>query len=252
MITKHFHALKLRIDMFDDDIELFDVLRRAVIAGDLSSSGDKHVLARVDPTAHTHLARRQNSDQSRTLTINHLRKTVYSSYTKDVYEELTEYLRKALSMAALVGFDSGRLVGEHSTKMDIRAVLQLGSWEKLCEELSANVFQSLESERSTPSLLRKMKSKLALTVDNTLIDAALPYLEARHLLVHADGAMNDDFRQKYPSVNEQNGKVLVNYQFVKQLRSTVLDLAEAFDRELVAKNLVADGHMHLAAAPNQV
>ncbi|WP_136440735.1 hypothetical protein [Pacificoceanicola onchidii] len=246
MITKHFHALQRRIDMFDDDLELFDVLRRSVLGGDLSDENDACILSRVDPAAHTHLSRRQNSDHNRLLTINHLRKTVYTSYTKDIYEELTEYLRRILTMAALVGFDGGRLVGEHSAKMDIRTVLQLGSWEKLCEELSANVFQSLEAERSTPALLRKMRTKLDLAFDEALIDAALPYLEARHLLVHVDGAINQDFRNKYPTVTEQNGKVLVNYQFVRSLRDAVLALADAFDRELVAKGLVADGHMHLA------
>ena len=99
-----------------------------------------------------------------------------------------------------------------------------------------------------------MRTKLDLAFDEALVDAALPYLEARHLLLHADCAINEDYRHMYPTVAEQIGRVLIKYQFVRSLRNAVLALADAFHRDLVAMGLVADGHMHLApqAAPSLV
>lgn len=249
MLTKHLHTALARIDKFDDDIEAIDVLRRSVLAGDLTDATGDNVLSRVDPETHTHLVRRRNSDHSRLLVMNHLRKTIYSAYAKDLYEETTHYLRGILGMAALVGFDSGRLIGEHSAKMDARSLLKLGSWEAVCQEVSASVFQSLEAERSTPQLLRKIRTKLSLNVDEVLINNALPYLEARHLLVHADGAVNDDYRAKYPGIPESNEKLWLNYQFVRTMRSAVLNLLQSFDAEVIAKNLVPEGHMHMAPNP---
>ena len=89
MTTKPFYAFKMRIDKFDDDIEFIDVLRDSVKNGDLSPQGGNLVFSRVQEDRHTHLARRNNSDHSRKLVVNHLRKSVYSSYVKDIYEELT-------------------------------------------------------------------------------------------------------------------------------------------------------------------
>lgn len=63
--SKAYHAFTQKLSYFDDDLELMDVLHKAVISGDLTDQGSQHVLKHVDPAEHTHIARRKNSDGSR-------------------------------------------------------------------------------------------------------------------------------------------------------------------------------------------
>lgn len=238
MRTKAFHAFESKIHYFDDDIELIDVLRLGIISGELTEEGTNNVLKKVDPDKHSHLSRRQNSDGSRKLIISHLRTTVYSAYIKDVYEEVTDYLRTILEQAAEKGFDAGRLIGEHNFKMDAKDVLETGGWEYVTQKIADSVFQALESEKSTLKLLEKVSNKLGLDVDKTLIDAALPYLEIRHLLVHADGKVSDEYKQKYPDIRLKNERVFINYVFLTRMRTAIKAMMEDFDKKVIANDVV--------------
>lgn len=242
MRTKALHAFESKMHYFDDDIELIDVLRLGVVAGDLTDKNSNHVLKNIAPEKHSHLSRRQNSDGSRKLIMTHLRATVYSAYIKDIYEEVTDYLRTILELAAEKGFEAGRLIGEHNFKIDAKDVLAAGSWGYVTQKIADSVFQALESEKSTLKLLEKFASKLGLEVDRSLIENALPYLEVRHLLVHADGKASDDYKKKYPDIRLKGERVFINYVFLTRMRAAVKTMMEAFDREIIAKNIVDVQH----------
>ena len=242
MRSKARHSFDTKVDYFLDDIELIDVLRTAVLEDDLADTNSQYVLARVDPQRHSHLKRRANSAGSRTLVTNHLRSTVYGSFVKDVYEEITHYLKTILKQAARSGFDGGRIIGDHSFTTDARALLRMGNWESVCEHVAESVFRALENERNTVRLLQKMSKKLGLEVPNHLIDELAPYLEVRHFLVHADGRANPDFQNTNTSfLYTSDGKVVVNYRFVIELQEKSQALIEAFDNAVIANNLLADG-----------
>jgi len=238
MRTKAYHAFEQKIIYFDDDIALIDVLRESVLKGDLTDAGSKFVLKNIDPIKHEHLKRRKNSEGSRKLLINHLRQTVYSSYVKDLYEEVTHYLRAILEKSAENGFDAGRIIGEHSTKFDAKAILAIGNWESVAKLIADSVFQALEAEKSTLKLFEKISNKLALGIDNNLIEAALPYLEVRHYLVHADGKAPDDFKHKYPGIPIKDGYFQLSYTFVSNLKNTTKALIKSYDEAVVAANLL--------------
>jgi hypothetical protein len=238
MRSKAYHAFTQKLSYFDDDIELMDVLYKSVTAGDLTDQASQHILKRVDPVQHTHIARRKNADGSRKIVITHLRSTIYSSYVKDIYEEVTHYLRTVLAQASKNGFNSGRLIGEHSFKIDAKSILALGDWNQVCQLVTDSVFQSLEAEKSTLKLLEKMANKLALNIDANLIAAALPYLEARHFLVHTDGKASEDYTTAYPQIQINNGYIALNFQFISNLRSTVKALVAEYDKEVIAGNLL--------------
>ena len=226
---------------FDDDIELVDVLRTAVTSGDLTDPATNHLMRHVDPARHTHIRRRRNTDGSRENTINHLRQSVYTSYLKDMYEEVTEYLRLILEQAARNGLSAGRVVGEHTFKLDAKAILELGSWDNVCRSLAESIFQNLEAERSTLHLLRKIPNKLGLDIPDALIDDALPYLEVRHALVHTDGRLSPDFVGKYPVIpRKSNGCVNLSFTLINEARTKIKALMEAYDAEVVAKNLLSE------------
>lgn len=87
-------------------------------------------------------------------------------------------------------------------------------------------------------LLEKVAKKLGLGVDKALITAALPYLEIRHLLVHADGKASDEYKQKYPTIRLKNDRVFINYVFLTRMRTAVKAMMEDFDKNVIAKDIV--------------
>ncbi|WLD98072.1 hypothetical protein PX860_06150 [Agrobacterium leguminum] len=241
--TVCFDAFKMRVAYFDDDIELVDILRNAIMSGDLTEAESKYVLKGLEPNKHPHLSRRKNSNGGRELIANHLRQTIYASYIKDIYEEVTEYLRVAMKLASERGLNSARLIGEHGFKVDARNLLELGNWDKVLSLVTETVFQNLEAERSTLRLLEKVASKLALDVDKNLITSALPYLEVRHFLVHTDGKVTSEFKAAHPHIKVNRERyVRLSLDFVADFRDAVVKLITDFDRAIIAADLLAPEH----------
>ncbi len=238
MQSKSYYAFKQKLSYFDDDIELIDAIRTSIISEDLTDPDGSCVIRKVDPARHSHLARRQNSVGSRRNVINHLRGTVYSSYIKDIYEEVTHYLRSILEQASLNRFDSGRIVGEHTFKIDAKKILELGSWESVCVYVTDSIFQSLESEKSTLKLVDKIARKLGLDISQQAIDDAVPYLEIRHFLVHSDGRLPYEFQQRNSNSRHTDGVVDLDYRLRSALRSKVNSLVSEFDAKVVTANLL--------------
>ena len=238
MRSKAFHAFEQKLIYFNDDLDTIDVLRTSVINNDLTDPTSKLVLKNIDPTKHKHLSRRKNADGSRLLIINHLRSTVYSSYVKDVYEEVTFYLKTILEKAAENGFDPGRIVGEHTFKIDATKILSSGNWKDMSKFVTESVFQSLESEKSTLKLLEKVSKKLNLSVDSSLIVAALPYLEIRHFLIHADGVLGHEFKLKFPHIHHRDGYVQLDLDFIENFRSSICSLIADYDAKIIDANLL--------------
>ena len=218
MGSKARQRFETRINYFLDDIELVDVLRESILHNDLTASTSKYVLSRVDPQQHHHLQRRMNTPGTRENVINHLRNTVYGSFVKDVYEEITHYLRTILQQCTQSGFDSDRIIGDHKIKVDARTILRMGNWATVCEYIATSLFQQLENERSTKKLLEKMCSKLDLSVPKCMIDNLMPYIEVRHFLVHTDGLVSVEFQRDNRQFNYTYGQVRMDYQFVSDFR----------------------------------
>ncbi|WP_182056882.1 hypothetical protein [Pantoea sp. ME81] len=240
MKSKAYHAFEQKISYFDDDVDLIDVLRDGILKGELNDPDSKYLIKNIDGSKHKHLSRRSNSDGSRELVINHLRTTLYSGYIKDVYEEVTHYLRMILIKSAENGFDSARIVGEHTCKLDAAKILSSGSWQGVSELVANSIFQSLESEQSTLKLIKKISDKLALNVDSTLINNALPYLEIRHFLIHADGRLTQDFINKNKKIKHKDRYVKLELELIKKLRLSVSALIKEFDSKVVSCNLLKE------------
>lgn len=238
MRTKAYHSFESKLYFFDDDIDLIEVIRLAILNGDLTDNASKYLFKHIDPEKHFHIKRRRNTTGGRQLLANHLRQTVYSSYVKDIYEEVTQYLKIILEKAAENGFDAGRLIGEHTIKLDAKMVLSAGTWPDVVRLITDSVFQSLEAEKSTLKLLEKVSTKLALGVDENLLKAALPYLEVRHFLVHVDGKIPAQFKKDYPQINIKGGHIRLDYKFVSALRIAVKNLVKDYDEKVIAANLL--------------
>lgn len=238
MTTKAYHAFSTKLEYFSDDIDLIDVLKTNVKVGNLN---DENNIFKEVKSRHMSLARRQNTSKSRELVINHLKQTVYSAYVKDIYEEVTHYLREILRNAAESGFESGRLIGEHSLKIDAQNILSQGNWESIVELITNSVFQTLENERSTKKLLESMNKKLNLNVDMNIIKKTIPYLEVRHFLVHSDGKIPIDFKTNNPFIQtNRKGYIILDYDFIKTFTLKVKTLIKQFDNNILSTQLLKD------------
>lgn len=244
MKTKAYVTFLNRVAHYDADLELVDVLKGIVRAGQLHNPDSEFLFDQVDGDRHPTLARRTPTDNGRTIAINHLRATVYSSYLKDLYEDVTAYLRSILRCAMENGLDPGRLIGEHEIKLKANRVLSTGNWDTLIGLVSSSVFRLLENERDTKGLLEKMSKKLNMEVDEDKISAALPFLEWRHFLVHADGVADEKFCQAYPTFRVKPGnRIPLRWARIQTARSAVMALIEEFDMKVVQHGVVSASQM---------
>lgn len=237
--SKSYKTFLSRISYYSDDLEIVDILITAVKNGKLGTSESEYIFDDINSNKHKKLSKRTNSDHSRILVIQHLRSTLFNSYIKEIYEELTNYLKFLLLEAAKNEIDIGRYIGEQNFSLKFKQILELENWDKLIEKLTADMFQSLENERSTIQLIKKIDKKLGLDIDKDTIDKAIPYLELRHKLVHCDGLLNNEFQNKYPNI-PHNSKNFVKLSFaqIEKARISITALVDEFDKKAEQKGFI--------------
>lgn len=210
MKSKGYKKFENRMNYFRTDVELVDVLSKNKEA----IKGIGIIFKKVTEDHHPLLYARQATTGSRKIVMSHLKKTVYVSFFKDMYEEVTEYIRYILYQASLQGATANRIIGEHTFKMGANDILSLATKNEIIKAVIDQVFQQLESERSTIELFQKTKNKLGLNIQQNLIDDAVPYMTCRHIFVHSDGKPNDEFKQKYQDIHlDDKGRIALNMDF---------------------------------------
>ena len=125
-------------------------------------------------------------------------------------------------------------------KMQANDVLRLATKEDVIKSVTDQVFQQLESERSTIELLRKTQNKPALNIAQELIDKAIPYLTCRHVFVHSDGKTDDEFKEKYPNIRlDSKGRIALDMEFLNGAYYSVNDLLKAYDAEMIRNHYIS-------------
>jgi hypothetical protein len=237
MKTKAYVRFLNRAAHFEADIELADAL--SLLVSQQNPGGNTKLLPTIDPARHPRLTIRKPNDHNRTLACKHLNSSIRASYIKDTYEELGHYITAILRGCALKGLDANRLVGDHRFSVDANALLFLGSWDAVLDHLSTELFRQIEKERSTPKLIAALGAKLNLRLDPAVIDAALPYLEMRHILVHRDGKVDREFAAKHPQLNLREGdEFSLKYSEITKARDTINALVAHIDERVVQNALV--------------
>lgn len=236
MKSKGYQKFATRLVYFREDMELADVL----FLNKEKIKSDNTIFMRVNTNKHPLLYGRDSTKGSRKNVMNHLRKSIFVSFLKEMYEEVTEYIRYILYQGSINGVDANRIVGDHNFKMQANEVLILTTKEDIIKTITNQVFQQLESERSTIELLKKTKNKLGLDIAQDLIDNAIPYLTCRHIFVHSDGKPNDDFKNLYPNITiDTKGRILLNMDFLNTAYLSVNELLKAYDNEMINRNYIS-------------
>lgn len=239
-MTKAYHAFITKINYFDYDIEFIDLIRR-------SSISDK-IFDEIDPSIHERLSKRdKNSSESKKQIKNHIANTLYSSYIKDVYEEVMLYFTKIIRY--VIESNSVKpemLIPNNEMKMTYREILRKNNFDALIEQITKDTFREIENKRDTTTILEEILKRLRINIPKKTLTDVLPYLEIRHLLVHNDGKIDNRFKSKYPDILKlnPNNKIDINIAFIMELKNKVVNLVKLYDNEIISKGLILKEHLH--------
>ena len=222
------------------DLEIMDILKQLCFEKVIFPQDDSSLFLSLDREKHRILSKRKVSKHNREMALLHMRQTLYSAFIKDIYAELYRFLRSTIFEAVEnLKIDPDRLIGEHKINLQAKEILKLGSITAVNEKIIDTLFQTLEAEQSTIKLISKVRDKLGLDFDDSLISDALPYLELRHKLVHADGKLDMEFRTKYPIIRCTSGNyAILDFSTVKEAYQKITSLIIAIDQDALAKRLV--------------
>lgn len=236
--SKPYESFKNKILHFDDDIELVDIFYATI--RNRPASFEDRLFDFQDRSKHLNISRYRNCEANRLMVVRHLKSTIYSAYVKDVYEELTIYLKSIILEAyENAKVDPNRIIGEHRVNMSAVDILTGIHNGTLAQTIIENMFQALENERSTITLIRKSCTKLGIGVSDELIDDAVYYLEIRHKLVHTDGYADEEFRKQHKSLRYTNGGYIdLSYSVLQSMRNSLLALVGAIDEDALNKGVL--------------
>lgn len=240
-VSKYALVFKNRLLSLDENIELADVICRANNKSDFLN--DEELLFKyMNPSDHKALATRSNTKTSKRIVVQHLRNSIYISYIKEVYEELSLYLKSLVKQAALVSKDKTsayRLLGEQKITIQAKDILLYNDFEELIQFISEQIVQDLENERSTKALLSKICTKTNIVVEQKLIDEALPYLEIRHKFVHTDGCVDDDFKIRFPMFTyDKDNYIVLSKSSLQTAKNKITKLILAIDNDAIKKGIL--------------
>ncbi len=242
MATKAYRRFVQRVEYYSGDIELCDLLVRKFTNTSDTRRSVALELGSTD-TRHPHLGRRRNNNQSRKIIGSHLKRTLYAAFNKDLFEDFSAFLSDTMTKAAMKGINPARFVGD--VKLDLHAadLLAAGSWEAIVNLISNAIFRKLENERNTKDLIDKASIRIGLQLNNQTVDAAMPYLDARHILVHRDGETDEKYRRDYPGGSLKDKRIAVDYRFVADAKRAVMALASHIDERIIAAGLARQEDM---------
>lgn len=232
MKSKGYLRFYNRIQYFQADMELIDIL----LQNKERLSGENSIFNGIDTVKHITLSAYANTAHSRKLAIFHLRSTLFVSYIKEIYEEVTEYIRYVLEQSAKNGANINRLVGPNKVSFDANFLLTANSYDVIARAVTDSIFQQLENEKSSVELLKKINIKLDLQIDEIIINEALPYLLIRHIFVHADGKPSADFKSNYPTIKiNTKGRIELTETLLLTAKTKIIELLNLIDQKVLAK-----------------
>lgn len=235
--SKPYQTFCNRVLHLDADLELIDIIDSSVKSG-LLFSEDK-LFSKISKNKHPVLSKRKVTSVNRELAINHLKQSMFSSYIKDLYEEVYDYLKSVLFEASInAKIEPSRFIGDQKIEIKAKDILQADKLQTLVKEVVEELFRKLENKRSTKDLIENICNRLDISVENGKKEKALYYLEVRHQLVHADGKADEAFRKAHPDIPYKDGYIDLRYRLIISARKAIKEFITSFDTQLIIKGLI--------------
>ena len=232
--SKGYRRFKSRVEYFQDDMETVAVLlkNKELIAD------EEKLFKAVSASGQPRLSRGKSTPGRRTVVIRHLRNTLYVSIIKDLYEEVLLYCAYATDCAAQTSPEANRLVGEQNVKFTANEILSLPDRKSIVSLVISQVFRGIENKKDTLLLVSALNDRLNLGVNHDTIANAIPYLEARHKFIHADGKADDKFKADYPNVElDGDGRIKLNATIIQKIITSFNKLVAEYESAMKSNNL---------------
>lgn len=240
-ISKAYQRFYTRMSSFRGDVEIADVL---CLHGE-NEPLYRELFSTFDKAVHLELAGRKKATlRNKAAQLVHMRNTLCAAFVKELYEEVTEYFREILYQASVKGVDPEQIVDKLDITLTGAEVLAIRESGDVRRVVTDRLFRKLEGLKSAVVLLQRMSARLKLEIPQPLMDAAIPYLRARHILVHDDGKPDMDFRRQYPfiGINEKK-RIRVDLAFAQAAYSAIDALIQAYDKAMIEKELLPDNQL---------
>ena len=118
-------------------------------------------------------------------------------------------------------------------------IIQLGTYDNICNKLCNDIYRGLENLQSTTKLLEKYFKTFKITVDQCIISDALSVLELRHLIIHNNSRIDLKYETAYKKFGLKSGdKVPTTYSFVNRQKDFVVDLVKKVDEQNITNGLM--------------
>lgn len=147
---------------------------------------------------------------------------IFASYMKDILKEM--YLIKPKS-----------IVSNSHKEISFIKLSEFNSIDEMVDYMIDQIFRDFESERSTPKLVRRIIGHTKINIPKPIADEAMMYLLMRHLIIHNNSKVDQDYYNKY----HNNLSVMVGhtipatYENLQNAFSSVKKYLQIIDEELI-------------------
>ena len=232
--SKGYRRFKSRIEYFQDDLETIAVIlkNKEILAGE-----DK-IFKSVSETRQPRLFKRQNSPGSREVVLRHMQNSFFVSVIKDMYEEVLMYCEYATDCAAQTSTEVNRLVGEQNLNFSANDILSKVGKKEIVSMVMSRIFRAIENKKNTLLLVSFLNDRLNLGVSEDIINEAMPYLEARHKFIHADGLADEKYKSYFPNIElTDDGYIKLNITVIRKAMTAIKKLVYEYEIKMKANNL---------------
>lgn len=251
--TKAYHAFKEHIKNFIEDLDFIDIVCEHDNLERLAPYKDENIPFNGVTDKHIRLSRRHNISSTRILISTHLRQSYYTSFIKDVYEEVTSYLNRILYECALKNLDPNRFIGDISLNIPATDILHCSSMEDVIKHITNIIYRKLENQKNTKKLIINISNRLGLDVNETDVSNAIELLNIRHIFVHRDGIPDKEFLEKNPNIPlRKNNRIKLSYPLLMKIKDAAFRIVDSIDREIILKKLIPEEYIHLSQNKTQL
>lgn len=232
--SKGYRRFKSRIEYFQEDMETVSVfLKNKELLSD-----DEKIFKSVTENGQPRLFKRQSTAGSRRNVIGHLQNTLFVSIIKELYEEVLLYCAYATDCAAQTSTEANRLVGAQNITFTANEILSQNDRKSIISLVIAKIFRGLENKKDTLLLVSALNERLNLGVSEDTISNALPYLEARHKFIHADGLADEKYKADFPEVElDRNGYIKLNSTIIQKAIAVIKRLVNEYEERMNSNGL---------------
>ena len=167
-------------------------------------------------------SRRENSDYCFLELYN-----LFAYYMKDILKEMYQLRPKSIATKSNKTISYAKLT-------------EFTSINAIVDYMIDDIFRELEGLRSTPKLVKRIVGHTKICIPQAESDSAMMYLSIRHLIIHNNSKVDEDFYQKYKNKLDisEKGKVPTDFLTFQAALGAVYKYIKTIDTELIRKGFV--------------